>query len=951
MPPTLRLARALLAAAAVTFTAADAWALDPGRRITQYLRDHWQTEQGLPQNGVGAIQRTRDGYLWVGTEEGLARFDGVKFTVFDRRNVNALYEDEHGRLWAGTSRGLSVLDRGVFRDVGNRELSIASLLPDQRGRLWVGTFGDGLHRVDPASLAMTKPATNVPGKRVRSLALSGGALFAATEAGLTMLRGDAAVRTFTRSDGLLDDNLFALLPADDGALWVGSDGGLQRLRGDRFETIDTPLQRLRALGRDAEGNLWIGTQGQGLGRLTGGKLEVLTTALGLSSNVVVALSEDVERNLWAGTSGGGLVRLRDGKVATWTTADGVPAETVFTLFEDRGGAVWIGTRGGGVARLAGGRIDVWSTKNGLPSDDVVSVTEWNGEIWVGTYGGGVTRLRDGKVAGRLGVPDGLASDIIYALHATRSGAVYIGTGGAGLDVFDGGKVTHFPETNGRYVQALYEAPDGTVWVGTNEGLLRIRDGVVRSWTTSDGLPYKSVISIAGDGDALWIGTPGGGLARFRNDRFAAVDTRHGLHDDMVASILHDGRGRFWFSSNHGIFSVSREELHAVADGRTARLHSTVLGAADGMTSAECYGGSYPPAWRGRDGRLWFATIRGAAVVDPAKQRAAGFVPPVVVESIRADGKLVRGGEELPAGTERIVISYSGLALANPASVTYRYMLEGFDPGWVEAGSARDARYTRVPHGRYTFRVMARGDNGVWSPVAAAPSFEVLPHFWETWWFRLLALLALIGIAVAAHRIRVWRLEARQRELEELVQVRTRELAAANRELDRLARVDGLTGIANRRAFDEALEKAWAEERRRGGALAVVLCDIDQFKKFNDSHGHQAGDETLRAVARALAGALRRETDLAARYGGEELVLLLPDTDAAQALTVAENALEQVRALRIPHPVSEVEPYVTMSLGIAAARPAEGGDAHALLVQADEALYRAKTTGRNRCVAA
>ncbi len=952
------LARLCSVLSALLLIASTAAALDPTRLASQSLLDAWQTEQGLPQSSVGAVQRTRDGYLWAGTEEGLVRFDGVRFKVFDRgntaelphSNVNALLEDRRGRLWIGTSRGLARYERGRFaRIAAPAQLRIATVFEDRSSGLWVGTLGDGLYRVDGDRIVAA--LGTIPGKRIRAIAEDRtGELWLATEAGLTAVK---AARTFTKADGLADDNLFALWPEGD-ALWIGSDAGVQSKSGATFTTVAPPagisLSLVRAMWRDRAGGLWIGTQGNGLVRIRGAHIDARTRASGLPSNVVVALHEDIEGSLWLGTSGGGLVRLRDGKVATFSTAEGVPADMVFSVFEDRERAIWFGTRGGGVSRWKDGAMQSWSTKDGLTSDDVVSVGQTSdGTLWIGTYGGGLLRRQNERWI-PLRKRDGLASDEIYALLGARDGSLWIGTGGAGLDHLVDGTLTHLDEATGLpggYVQALLEDRHGALWVGTNEGLSRIQNGRIKTWTTREGLPDPSVISLAEDGDAIWIGTSGAGMARFAGEKFAVVTTRQGLHHDMIASILDDGHGRFWISSNHGIFSVDKQELHAVASGRRARLSSNVYGSADGMKSAECYGGSFPSGWRGSDGRLWFATIRGAVVVDPQQLHTNRFAPPVVIESIVADGRDVGTRTTLEADTRRLEITYSGLSLADPSRVTFRYKLEGFDPQWIDAGNARVAHYTNVPHGRFRFLVMARNNDGVWNSQSAARSFEVAPHFYETWSFRIVALIALAALIFGVHRLRVWRLHERQRELEAVVTTRTRELHDANRELDRLARIDGLTRIANRRAFDEALEKSFADARRHGGSVALVLGDIDQFKKFNDSQGHQAGDETLQSVAAALAGVLRRETDLAARYGGEELVMLLPGTDAEQATHIAHSTVECVRALSIPHPASDVAPHVTISLGVAAMRPADGGHPEDLIALADAALYRAKTAGRDR----
>jgi diguanylate cyclase (GGDEF)-like protein len=964
-PPRVHLALAVIAAVFGT----PLQALDPTRAVTQYLRSSWQAEQGLPQNSVSAILRTRDGWLWAGTERGLVRFDGVRFTVFDRDNtpalpangINAIHEDRDGRLWIGTSRGLVRRQGSVFEriDPAAGDLRIASLLEDHAGRLWVGSLGNGLFEVKAEKLVALGATIPLPGRRIRALReAADGALWIATEAGIASLAAGRMTSLAVR-DGLLDDSCFDLWPDADGTLWVGTDGGLQRYRQGVF-TAFTAKQgltsnRIRTLWRDRAGSLWIGTQGGGLDRLRrdGQTIEVLDTTRGLSSDVINAISEDGEGNLWLGSSGGGLIRLRDGKVATFGRAEGLPADIVYAIFEDRAGSLWFGMNTGGVARLRGGALTVFDAADGLPSETVTSIAEdAAGTLWAGTYGGGLARFANERFTTPVAAGQ-LADPSVYALLPTRGGGLWVGTGGGGLDLLEAGRVTHTTVADGLpggFVQALLEDPAGALWIGTNEGLARLAGGRLTRWTTADGLADRSVLSLHLDAaGVLWIGTAGGGLSRFADGHFATVTSRQGLSDDTIGRILEDRSGRLWMSGDRGLSAVARSSLDDLLAGRRERVVPLHLGAGDGMRSAECYGGTQPAGIAGRDGRLWFPTIRGAVVLDPDHLPTNAAPPPVVIEAVLVDGRATPAsdGLRLAPGSHSFELEYTALSLREPARTRFRYRLEGFDPAWTEAGARRTAYYTGLPHGDYRFQVIAANEDGVWNERGASLDFVVAPSLGETWWFRLLAAAALAAALYGTYRLRVWRLEARQRELEAVVDVRTRELSTANRELARLANLDGLTQIPNRRSFDEALHAAWADHRRRGAPLAVVLADVDFFKPYNDRCGHPAGDRALTAVAQALDRSIRRETDLAARYGGEEMVILLRDTDAAGATRVAENALAAVHALAISHPASDAAPILTLSIGVAAVVPTADVDPADLVAAADQALYRAKAEGRNR----
>jgi len=476
----------------------------------------------------------------------------------------------------------------------------------------------------------------------------------------------------------------------------------------------------------------------------------------------------------------------------------------------------------------------------------------------------------------------------------------------------------------------------------------MKDGQFAAFTTEDGLSSNMVFSIHEDADGvLWIGTSGGGLNRFKDGKFVGYTTKQGLFDNLVFQILEDDRENLWMSCNRGVFRVSKKELNDYADGATQKINSVVFGTADGMKSRECNGGFQPAGFRTKDGRLWFPTIKGPVRIDAHKSNTV--IPPVKIERLFVDKNPVSAREqiEVPPGRGDIEFHYTALSFLNPERMMFRYKLEGYDEDWIDAGTRREAYYTQVPPGSYRFRVVASNNDGVWNEVGTAVGITLTPHFYQTWWFFALCLMALACLVTTAYLMRVTSMKEREMELERQVAERTRELENANETLRRLAVLDGLTGIANRRRLREFLDHEWLRAARTSNPVSLLMIDVDHFKGYNDTYGHQAGDECLRRVVRMLSKAVSRSTDLVARYGGEEFAVVLLDTDWDGAIIVAERLREQVEALKIPHTASGVSPYVTISIGVASAIPRKGSLSDEIIAAADQSLYRAKNNGRNR----
>ncbi len=824
-----------------------ALALDPARRTTQYVTDVWTQDDGLPQNAVNAIAQTPDGYLWLGTEEGLVRFDGVRFTVFDRRTtpeirnnfIMALHADRAGDLWIGTfGGGLLRLRKGRFelftKKDGLTNERIRSIHEDRAGAVWVATGGGGLVKFEKGRFSALTAKDGLASDRVWSVAedargrlaigtFGGGLQF--LEAGVLSAQslGPVAAAAFVRPVCL----------DREGSLWIGTDGGgLYRIRGGEVrafgpaEGLTSPL--VRALCPDRDGNLWVGTDGAGLFRYRDGRFEPFATKDGLVNDFVLSLFEDREGSLWIGTSGGGLARLRDGKLTNLTTREGLGNDVVRAVIEDRAGALWAGTTGGGVTRFADGKATTLRTADGLVSDLVFALHEDRaGRLWIGSDGAGVNVLEHGRLR-RLTTADGLVNDRVRAICDDRDGNVWIGTV-SGLSRYRDGSFTSFTTKDGlagSAVRSLLAGRDGSLWIGTDGGGLgRLKDGKFTSWKTADGLSSARVFSLYEDErGTLWIGTSGGGLNRLSGGTLRAITSADGLLDDVVFQILDDGAGSLWMSCNRGVFRVSRDELDRFADRRVARVTSQAFGRSDGMLSAECNGGS-PAGLKTRDGRLLFPTIRGIASIDPSHLPVNTLVPTVLVEEMHVDGRpaAIPAGLRLAPGAGRLELRYTATSLVVPGKVRFRYRLEGFDRGWVEAGDRRATTYTNLRPGRYAFRVTACNDDGIWNEAGASLAFSIAPFFWQTWWFLSLAALAAGAAVFGLHRVRIRRLEGRERELERVVEERTVELTQKSEELLRAQeQIEKLSSTTSGVLEDPA---AWARSVAREMAGAIGAREI------------------------------------------------------------------------------------------------------------------------------
>ena len=746
----------------------------------QFRFDSWTTDDGLPQNSIFTIQQTRDGYLWMGTFDGLARFDGVNFKVFDNTNtpglknnwVKSVAEDAAGNVWVGTDGS------GLFRRSGEELLRDpkSEKLPSQRimilfaggaGDLWIGTQ-KGLSRLGAnGELKNFTVRDGLPSEFISSLAEDdAGAMWIGTNKGLARFK-DGKFTTFKQSDGLTNDTVTYLKWSDRDGIWIGTEKGLNLWRDDRFAEFGaksaTAGYWIMSLTADSAGVLWIGTYNKGLWRLKNdGAMSELKAVESLTDERVLAIYQDSEENLWVGAATTGLYRLKGGRFQTFWRSEGLQEDYVTAVYEDRASNLWLSTDKS-LYRLNGG---VLKAQPQPTRGDFYAFAEDNdGNLWMGSFAdrGKVWRLKNGQYTS-LTTADGLPNSRVSALICDRAGGVWVGTGG-GLAVFRDGRFTVYKTGDGLtgdVINALYQSRDDSIWIGTPNGVSRWRNGQITGWTTANGLSSNLVLSFyeAEDG-AMWIGTENGGLNRYKNGEFVSISTRNGLYDNLVYQIL-EAEGDLWMSSYKGIYRASLRELNDFADGRVPAVNSYSYGTSDGMISRECNGSSQA-GWKTADGNLWFPTVKGLVKIDMTKRNLQP--PRVLIEKAQVDDKILPIDEnvEITPEQENLEIKYTAISWTRPRQISFKYRIEGLDRDWIEAGTRRTAYFSHLPAGEYTFQVIADNGDGVWNTEGKSLRITVLPPFYRTWWFSLLLILAVSAAAYSIYKYRIGVLEKRNEQ--------------------------------------------------------------------------------------------------------------------------------------------------------------------------------------------
>jgi len=984
--------------------------------------EHIGVHGGLPNAGVKSIVQDSQGFIWIATDGGVARYDGQKFTAYlhtpgklnglPNNWVNQISEGPHGNIWMATRNGLARWNRAkndftVYRNEPSNPHSLSGndvrcIVIGSHGQVIVGTENAGIDVLTVKTGRFTRLEHNP-----------------------------------TDPGSLSSNHVFTLLLDKQGDLWVGTAVGLdERPAGrHRFQHIlfskGTPDTRnsksVWTIDQDTDGDIWVGTAGGGLDLLSprGRLLKVFrhedTQANSLSNNYVESLLEDKEGRLWVGTKQGlNLLNRTRGTFLHFHARPGYahairnPATTAF--YQDRNGLLWIGNQGG---------VDIWDPRSGnlgahhpsrltdgvvtsfaedptgriwiasstglyrfnrgsdsfrslgeiihrpniLKHADIESLLYDRQGLWIGTMNRGLEHLSPNgtlsQITKELGSPNGLSANAILSILRARNGTLWVGTIGGGLDALNvkTGKVRQLPyggrqagALSGHTVTTLAQDSRGNLWIGTaNDGLdLANEEGRVIAVYRNNphrrhSLPANLILGITIDTRGrIWVATPDGlalvlgSSAAPENVHFKVYSRRQGLSSSFIYGVLSGARGNLWLSSSDGLIHLNPKT------GATRTFYRE-----NGAVGGDFGFGAYLKL---RDGELLFGNIGGFNLFDPHRIRQNNRRPRLAVTNVRILGA---PDPHVPAPwlAHTLHLNYRDSVVSlNVAVLSYlapkknilAYRISGITNKWIHIPEQQSITLTNLPPGEHLLEVRGANSDSIWSKPLRIRIY-MRPKPWESpWAYSIYLVLTAILAIYVFRRIRMMKIrrETDRSKLEELVQSRTAELIHVNKQLEAISTTDSLTGLSNRRHFDSALTNEWLRCKRGRHSLALIMIDVDWFKQYNDTYGHQAGDACLRAVASELAAHARRGSDLAARYGGEEFVLLTPEADTNHLQLLAENIRLAIKKREIEHTKSP-NGVVTVSIGVAAARPADGDDEEHLIRAADKALYRAKENGRNR----
>lgn len=1014
--------------------------LPPNEFIESLAFEHLDQTDGLSYYLVSCIEQDQTGFIWIGTENGLNRYDGNEVLQFyhDPEDANSLSNNEifslktgpDGYLWVGTASGLNRMNPRTFEvdrypqhsdhPESLRNNQITDLHFDQHKRLWISTRHDGLVCFNLASQE-TKHWRHDPDDPA-TLASNGISCITEDQAGNLWL-------------GLHDDGFINRIDPKTGAITRFMQRVLEPEMG-REPTLQIP--EILDIEVTSNGDIFAGSWMLGLFRYDPDSqtfdhyLAPSDPNPELHSSIVMSLYEGKHGYLWAGTRNDG-VYLFDPKREGFHPIRHIPGDdsslgdnTVLSFYEDDSGGVWLGTLDDGVSRYSPQQNHFRhfyydpKTGNTLSDSNIYALERGpEGDIWIGTDGGGLNRLDTetgefeqyslatnekvptlnytvislladsrnhlwvGQWNGPLSLydmeedtftyyyedessPSANHDSYIRALCKDEQGRIWVGTEFNGVSRLDPqtGQFTHYePDPNDPnsisddFIRNIYCDSEGTIWVGTDtQGLNVYRPEsddfkVYRADPAQPGaLMNGEILDIyESQAGSLWVGTVEG-LHRFdrENDIFEVVSFTQAKSGNVIKAILEDGNGYLWISTNNGIYRFhpqTGETKHFTTQQGLQSLSFTIN-----------------TACKGKDGELYFGGLNGLNRIWPNQIHENEYKPPIAITKILVNDQpisldFLRGDDpilRLPHDRNFLTFHFAALNYTNPAQNTLAYRLRNIETEWNESGEQQSARYTTLAPGEYTFEVIGANNDGVWNREGTSVQVIIEPPFWQTVWFWSLCLVIAATLIFILDRRRVYQMHERRRWLAAEVENKTRQLRDqsqalqdANQKLEALSFLDGLTGIANRRKLDDYVEVEWRRARRDQKPIAIILADIDHFKHFNDLYGHQAGDDCLIAIAESIQRNVHRAGDLVARYGGEEFIAVLINTSATQAEQVAKRIQQAVSDLAIPHEQNPPRHIVTLSMGISSGIPHHSESIQELIKKADDALYQAKTQGRDR----
>lgn len=752
----------------------------------QYRIDQWTADNGLPQNSVYSIIQTRDGYLWFATLDGLVRFDGVKFTVFNKSNSSgiinnrftSLFEASIDDLWAGTEESGFVRYRngrftsyGVESGLSNLNttnlLNSINIWGDENGNpiFQLGNF-EFYRFIGDRFLSMN--GENVPSPSVANVSPQNTFIYCSIDLNKKelscLVKGQWELFSFPK--GLQNLSISAAVHDTNGATWILTSEG-KLFHFDKTKTAKTydklsgtpllliPGTNFYSLSKDKEGVFWVTN-------LKTGNEERLTQSPPAAFINIHTAYEDREGNFWFGTIRNGLFRVRKQLITTYSKPEEIADNNVYPIFEDRHGTIWIGTTSG-LSKYQNGTFTLIKSAEGfsittLGEDD-------SGRLLINTQGDLFLLEND-----KLKLIYRNQTGVNWAVYTDSDKAIWIGSQN-GLLRFKDNLTTIFTTQEGlagNNVKVIIKDKNGGFWIGSYGGLSHYKDGKLNKWIETADLTIRSLHQ---DNDGvLWIGTYDSGLARFKDGKFTFYTSKNGLYNDGAFQILEDERKNFWINSNRGIYRVSKDELNEFAEGQRRSINSVAYGKSDGLLNVEGNGGRSPGGIKARDGRLWFPTQGGVAVINPATIRINQKPPPAIIEDVKIDNQSVsvetiyealgnpQTAIRIEPNQQNFEIQYTALSFINSENLRFKYKLEELDNDWIDAGTRRTAYFSHVPPGEYTFRVIAANSDGVWNEESKSLKIVVLPPFYRTWQFIVLSVLGIAAVAYFLFKRRIAQIE-------------------------------------------------------------------------------------------------------------------------------------------------------------------------------------------------
>ncbi len=782
-------------------------ALDPTKSINQYMFDTWNNKNGLPQSYVMAITQTKSGYIWIGTQEGVVRFDGVRMETYNTNNVaefksnmiTCFSEGKDETLWIGTLNGLMRYKNGKFKlfteNDGLTYNMVRALGVDVRGDLWIGTE-KGLCKYSNKKFIKYEIGVNNHNNYINSIIMNrNNKFFIATKYDIYQLKSEKFI-----SLGMTDElqNEISVLYSDSlNNLWIGTvNRGLFKYSNDNLVPFTGKGKisgtYISSIVEDTNNCLWVGTQNGGLNRIYKNKISNFTEKEGLRSNFILKIFEDRDNNIWVGSAISGLSRLRNGKVTVYGAVEGIISKSARTIFEDSHKNLWVGAANGGLYKKQDDKF-ITIGDGIIKGNEIRTIMgDSEGNIWIGTIGAGlyIVNINGGILEPFLPALQ-LPSNNVFAIYKSSRNIMWVGTA-AGISKYENKKFTNYTSAHMKKlntVRAITEDKFGTIWLTVEGmGVAKLDEGEFSFIDKKDGLESNIITYIYFDDENIgWIATYGGGISWLRKNKLTSLTAKNGLFRNNIYTIIEDN-GKLWMSCNDGIFSVDKKELIKFEKKKINKITCTSFNESSGMKNRECNGGNYPVAWKDNKGALWFPNVQGVVKVEPKKIKLGNGFPNLVIEKILVDEKekKIKKINVVSAGYRRITFQYTALAFKNPKSIRFRVRLKGVEKEWVDMNTVRKTYYTLIPPGEYTFELISTNGEGKWSNKPVSIRINLKPFFYQTLVFKILLIILLLITIFIFIKMRLKALNRKKNDLESEVKKRTIEIRQKNEELEKLS---------------------------------------------------------------------------------------------------------------------------------------------------------------------